>query len=91
MQVFLNGTGNGNGPTYSFWQEYDSKHKSMIPAIMIGMGWTLWILNSFFINVIMMNFLIAIVFQSFAAVMSKATQNRYSQKCEMNRECRLML
>ena len=23
--------------------------------------------------------------------MSKSTQNRYSQKCEMNRECRLML
>lgn len=92
VQVFLNGTGNGNGPTYEFWVAEGIRNPhSIIPNIMIGIGWTLWILNSFFINVIMMNFLIAIVFSSYDAVMSNSIQNRYSQKCEMNRECRLML
>lgn len=63
VQVFLNGTGNGNGPTYLFWvEEMKINSDSIIPRIMVGMGWTLWILNSFFINVILMNFLIAIVF-----------------------------
>ena len=39
----------------------------------------------------MLNILIAIVFESFAACMGSLINRRYSQRCEMNRECRLIL
>ena len=48
-------------------------------------------LNQFFILVILLNFLIAIICQSYDEVLSKQIVTKYTKKCELNRECRLLL
>jgi len=40
--------------------------------------------------IILMNFLIAVISQSYDSVMDTALQTLYSQRCEMNLEIRLM-
>jgi hypothetical protein len=59
--------------------------------MMVGLIWIIWLFNQILILVILMNFLIAIIAQSFEEMMSRKTINKYSQRAEMNKECRLNL
>ena len=48
---------------------------------MITWTWALWILNGFFTMIVMFNFLIAIVTQSYDDVMSNYNVSLYKAKC----------
>ena len=60
-------------------------------SLMIGGIWLIWLFNQILILVILMNFLIAIIAQSFEEMMSQQLINKYKHRAEMNRECRLNL
>jgi hypothetical protein len=61
------------------------------PHVMIGVIWAVWILNQFLMLIILLNFLIAIISQSYDAVMAKATNNAYAQRCRLNRDYRIVV
>ena len=54
--------------------------------IMIYMVWILWFLNQFFNSIILFNFLIAIVSQSYDWVISNKLDYEYEHKSELNIE-----
>lgn len=53
---------------------------------MIYFIWILWFLNQFFNLIILLNFLIAIVSQSYDRVISESINYQYSHKSELNEE-----
>jgi hypothetical protein len=55
------------------------------------MIWMIWFSNQLFILIILLNFLIAIVSQSYEQVMSCAEINMYMHRAILNRECRFLL
>lgn len=58
---------------------------------MVWLIWTTWFLNQWFIFIILLNFVIAIISQSYDSVMLKSVQNKYFQRTQLNQECRLVL
>ena len=54
---------------------------------MISLIWTFWVLHQFMIVIILLNFLIAVLSQSYEMVMSKASISTYLHRCELNMEC----
>ena len=58
---------------------------SMIMAII----WLFWLANQFFVLIVLLNFLIAIISESYEAVMAESIIHKYVHKIEMNRAHRL--
>ena len=54
--------------------------------VVICIIWLAWWLNQYVMVIIMLNFLIAIISQSYEEVMSKTSLSVYTQKCQMNTE-----
>lgn len=52
--------------------------------VVISMCWAIWFLNIFINNIMMLNFLIAIVSQSYEEVMTNQVSTIYLQRCDMN-------
>jgi len=48
------------------------------------MIYVFWFLNQFLILIIVINFLIAVISQSYENVMDTATKIKYSQRCDLN-------
>ena len=59
--------------------------------VMITIVWSLWVTHQLLMLVIMLNFLIAIISQSYENVMSKSVILKYRQKIQLNFECLLIL
>jgi len=57
---------------------------------MIFIIWVVWIANQILVFIILMNFLIAIISQSYEQVMSQKIINKYSQRVYLNRESCLL-
>ena len=49
-------------------------------------GWALFLFNEFFNLIVLLNFLIAIISQSYDEVMGKETVNKYQSRCSINLE-----
>ena len=58
--------------------------------IMVTLIWLTWLINIFFLCVILLNFLIAIISESYEFVLSTSQQNMYIHRAVLNRECRVM-
>ena len=58
---------------------------------MIGLIWLNWLFNQILVLIILLNFLIAIISQSYDSVMAKSIISRYVNRCTTNREHRLNL
>ncbi len=58
---------------------------------MILLIWYFWAANQFLIVVVLLNFVIAIITNSYDQVMSNAQISKYIQMCELNREVRLIM
>ena len=56
------------------------------PNYMVYFIWTIWMLHQWFMNIVFLNFLIAIVSQVYEDDMSATLQNEYRQRIEMNLE-----
>ena len=56
---------------------------------MIGVIWVFWFLNQFFCLIILLNFLIAIVSESYEEIVSESLTFMYEHRAQMNTESRL--
>ena len=58
---------------------------------MIYSIWLVWIVNQYVVLIILLNFLIAIISQSYDNVMSKQIMSKYQNRSAINRELRLSM
>ena len=106
LYTYSNSIGNINPPGYGYWIKNDICNiKNMAESevysekcgqwrftsqMMIGLVWFLWLFNQFFMLIILLNFLIAVISASYDDVQSTQKVNEYNYKCELNFECMLL-
>jgi len=59
--------------------------------VIIGLIWLIWFLNCIFNQVIMLNFMISIINQSYERVMAQKNQLMYQYKCDLNMEVEIFM
>ena len=91
VQVFRNAIGDISLPNYDVWLWYINNGKPAIGYVMMTLIWAIWLANIFFCLIILLNFLIAIIGQSYEQVMERKNQFKYQHRSELNRECFLFL
>ena len=89
IQIFNNAIGNIATPTYTKWTAIKDTHPNLSTS-MVGYLWILWFLQILFMLITLLNFLIAIISDSYADVMSKALVHQYSSKCDFNEETQVI-
>ena len=89
MDIFRNSIGDIQSPKYSFWIDFIDEHTSAY--VMIALIWIVWVGELFFVLIILLNFLIAIISQSYEAVMMQQNMNKYRHRSQLNRECRMTM
>jgi hypothetical protein len=102
IQLYRNSIGDIATPGYDYWSNnidaIEKAAKTDTPAlygtgrsyIMICIIWSIWFLNQYLVLIILLNFLIAIISQSYDSVMSTSLQTKYTQRCDLNWECTLL-
>ena len=58
---------------------------------MITIIWVFWFIHIFVILIILLNFLIAIISQSYEMVMANQVMSTYLHRCQLNKDCLLVL
>lgn len=89
IQVFRNSIGDLKVPNYEFWIDKENKFPPAFQNTMVGYMWVLWFLSSIFMLVMLLNFLIAIISQTYDKVMSQSIIIKYRMRCELNCEASL--
>ena len=77
-------------PGYSFWIAAAAKNEH-VAVFMIYFIWLIWFCTLFINLVILLNFLIAIISQSYEDVMSREVITKYGLRSTMNEQCRLIM
>ena len=54
---------------------------------MISLVWIVWFLNQLLVFIVLMNFLIAVILQSYDRSMSNYCIAKYALRCKLNLEC----
>ena len=91
LYTYRNSIGDINPPGTAFWMSRlehmpdTTKSTSVVMAVI----WLFWLLNQFFVLIVLLNFLIAIISESYEAVMAESIIHKYEHKIEMNRAHRL--
>lgn len=89
--IWENSIGNINPPTYHFWMDKlnNSKmepYQTTSSHLTIYIIWFMWFANQALILIILLNFLIAVISQSYENVMNSSVPFKYQQRCELIRE-----
>lgn len=90
LQTYRNSIGDISPPLYPMWVLYiKSGDPSLVLQgnLMIGIIWVFWVLHQFMIVIILLNFLIAVISQSYEMVMSQQIISTYLHRCDLNLEC----
>ena len=90
IQTWRNSIGDIAAPVYPRWDEMSQSTKAgkqFLGKMMIMIIWFIWIFHQFVILIILLNFLIAIISQSYEDVMSKSEQMKYKTRVDLNLEC----
>jgi hypothetical protein len=90
IQIFRNSIGDLKVPDYTFWNARMTESR-VVSLVMIAYVWFLWLINIMLMLIILLNFLIAIVSQSYDSVMTKSVQVIYDSRAEFAGECELLL
>lgn len=90
IQTFRNSVGDIGAPSYSYWSSAISQYPLTAGGFIFSI-WMAWLLNQFLVLIILLNFLIAIISQSYEEVMSRSMQFQYTYKCILNREIFLLI
>jgi hypothetical protein len=83
LRIVRNTIGDITTPSYEPWLEYSKVNEGRITwlsTLMISYIWLLWIINVFFMFVILMNLFIAIVSIAFEEVLEITIQIKYKQR-----------
>jgi hypothetical protein len=88
LQTFRNALGDIEVPVYtSFWCQHAAGPDPNPQAVfMIYFIWVMWVGMQVFLSIILLNFLIAIISQSYEEVMNQSVISKLKQKCELNEE-----
>ena len=78
---YRNSVGDINPPTYDYWQEDVAG-----AGLMVNLNQSYFMIFQLFMNVVLLNFLIAIISQSYEQVNSEQELHLYMQKAEFNLE-----
>lgn len=70
IQLFRSTIGDIKIPVNQFWDDNLSEHPN-ISSMMIAWAWLLWATSQYFMMIILLNFLIAIISQTYDAVIAK--------------------
>jgi len=90
LQIYRNSIGDISPPAYGRWTELansDDPKKQRKANIMIALVWLTWVTHQFTVLIILLNFLIAIVSQSYENVMQKLEIFKYKVRVDFNVEC----
>ena len=85
LQTYRNSIGDIAAPDYSFWTTRGAAGELYSSRIMVFFVWLLWFANQFFVLIILLNFLIAIISQKYEQVMAQSIVHKYEHKIDMNR------
>ena len=94
IQGFRNSQGDIKPPVYKQWLRSAATTNELdmhISYAMIALVWIFWAANQFLMSVILMNFVIAIITETYDEVISQEKINKFLQKCTINREASLLL
>ena len=91
IQTYRNSIGDIAPVEYKFWLQTIQEGYNLIPKIMICAIWGIWFLNQAMVLIILLNFLIAIIQQSYDSILERQVQNKYQNRNVINREHRLFL
>lgn len=92
IQTWRNSIGDYGTPVYEVWSSAYSKKddkNEKFATLYISLIWILWVMNQLFIQVILLNFLIAIVNNSYQREMRIQNVMEYIHKSDVNSECSL--
>lgn len=81
MLVWSNSIGNINDPEFSHVKEHWE----------VVLVWAVWYFNQLFIFIILLNFLIAVIGQSYENVMNNAIEFQYNNKATLNSEAHQLI
>ena len=76
-------------PEYTFWTNY--KEEQVVAKWMIVFILILYVSLIFLMLIVLLNFLIAVISQTYENVMTRKLYTEYMHKAVLNRECRLNL
>lgn len=87
IQTWQNSIGNINPPSTTYWENHQTSKDEATAAcanVAIYTIYLFWFLNQFLILIVLINFLIAVISQSYENVMDTAVIIKYSQRCDLN-------
>ena len=93
MQTWKNAIGDAGPPSFAQWEQLQNIHymnDTLWPQFYIVLIWLVFIFNQLLIAVILLNFLIAMISQSYEQVMQHKSKSQYSQKGALNMELQLL-
>ena len=91
IQNFRNSIGDINAPSVDIWKGKKSDDSSPELVGFAYWGWLLFVINEFFLLIILLNFLIAIISQCYEEVMSQEVINRYQSRSSLNLEIAILI
>jgi len=89
LTIYRNAIGDIKTPTYTYWTNKSTISADNFDLVSGGMAtyaWFLFFLNQTFMMIILLNFLIAIISQSYDMVISSASVSEYRDKVDFNKE-----
>lgn len=94
LQTYRNSIGDLAVPMYPRWEllvRSEDPNDQIVGNVMIFIVWFMWIVHQFIMLILLLNFLIAIVSQSYENVMQQSETMLYDQRIELNKETILTL
>ena len=86
VNVFRNSLGDIAHPVYQYWAEEYFKKDATHSYVLITLIWVLMVVNQLVMQVVLFNFLIAIVSESYYKVQALRHINLFDHKSELNHE-----
>jgi len=87
IQTYNNSIGNIAPPIYEGWMEHRMTHPKIVQTMTV-LIWLFWFLNQFFVLIILLNFLVAIMGQAYEEIMTEALYFKYYHRAQLNKEAR---
>ena len=85
ISAYRNAVGDLQMPTYDYWTA--ESNSGIYPQVMISLIWLLYTLFIFVLDLMALNFLIAIFSQSYESIMDRQIEAIIESKIELNQEC----
>lgn len=87
LNTFRNAIGDIQPPVTTYWSEERMKTDPGLSMAMILYSWGIWLMNSIFVFIVLLNFLIALISQSYDSVMANQDVWIYRQRIQISGRC----